>query len=108
MNNQMKCRFEVEDIAPYKDGFGLSGRCTAGPIKVGDVFVFVWKTKIGHGEDNTVSTQRELIGGVNLVVNEIQYFNKSILELQTSHSGGLYVLGEGAELLVPRCEIESA
>jgi hypothetical protein len=108
MTSQMKCRFEVEGITPYKKGFGLSGRCTAGPIKIGDVFVFVLKKKTEHSEDHTVSPQRESIGKINLVVNEIQYFNKSILELQTSHSGGLYVLGEGAELLSQGCDIESA
>lgn len=108
MNGHVKCRFEVEDIFPYKDGFGLGGRCTAGTIKIGDVFAFVLNEKKEYIEGRSDWMRRQLVGKVSLVVSEIQYFNKSILELQTNHAGGLYVVGQGAELLLPHCEIESA
>ena len=108
VTNQGKCRFEVETVVPYKDGFGLSGRCTAGPIKIGDVFVLVSKTEVEASQNNSIVPKNDKSNKINLVVHEIQYFNKSIAELQTQYAGGLYVLGVGAELLGQPCEIETA
>lgn len=108
MTNQFKRRFEVEAIFPYKDGFAISGRCTANSIKIGDAFAMASKLLPEQSAGRAFSMRMEVIGEINLVVNEIQYFDKSILELQTGHSGGLYVLGIGGELLGPGCVIESS
>jgi len=99
--------FEVEAVIPYKNGFGLIGRCLSGPIRREDVFVTMFSTETVFGENHNIYIKRKKISSINLIVNEIQYFNHVVEELQTNHSGGIYVIGSGAELLLQGYQIET-
>lgn len=99
--------FEIEAVVPYQDGFGLIGRCIRGPIQLGDVFVKIFNTQSTSSENHKDSINHKEFGKINLVVREIQFFDHIMEELQSNHSGGLYVIGSGVELLQQGSQIET-
>ncbi|MEI2431764.1 hypothetical protein RDV84_09935 [Lysobacter yananisis] len=101
-------RFEIEDVVPYKDGIGLMGRCISGPVRVGDVFVCIGKIEAERNEMGEVVVKKQPGMPINMKVLEIIYFNRSVEELAVGCSGGLYVVGEGRELLAARHEVSSS
>ncbi|WP_394540514.1 hypothetical protein PRJ39_08000 [Lysobacter enzymogenes] len=103
----MSSCFEIETVTPYKNGFGLIGRCIIGPIRLGDSFVILISAPVSPSDNCAPHSIREDIRKINLIVQEIQYFNHSIEELQSNHAGGLYVTGLGADLLLPGFHIQT-
>lgn len=107
MENNAKMRFEIEAVSPYKEGVLLVGRCTAGPIKVGDVFHQAIKRTVIQGEGRNFTINRKPLSTVKLEVVEIQYFRTMVPELLVQYSGAIYVRGENVNIISEGCEVEA-
>ena len=106
MENVDTPRFEIEGVNSYKNGVLLTGRCTRGQVRLGDVFRVATKRIVVRGEGHDFSVLKEPVGSISLKVEEIQYFRKFVELLPAQHSGAIYVSGDGIERIVAGYEID--
>lgn len=108
----MAVDFQVEDVFPYKEGVVVLGRCVSGSVIAGIFF-----TRVKRDKCDDVEVYKQNIGSVEsravrLMVKEIQYFSSKVDALHETQSGGIYLVGDGADLIFQGdrlvCDIESA
>lgn len=85
--------------ANFKNGIIVTGRCVGDPIKINDTFTFIACRLITRTDDCIYTCGYADSQPVNLIVREIEYYQRKHDFIVSPWGGALTLIGEGVELL---------